>query len=224
MFTFTRSLAMDLTLDDSDPSLNGGGEEEEAITAQKVFEILELAWMNERSAPELLPNQSEILDLMMGQISHMESNMALLDRNDFRSTAHRMELERIRYIIASYLRTRLAKIEMYGESILAEDATRDEDSKYLSEAETAFAKAYLENVNSHFNHILLRHIPESFHDDPKKVKPNLMSTVFVRVNSASASVVINEEDEELEMRAGSQHIVPYKLISDLLRRNKLQLL
>ena len=84
----------------------------------------------------------------------------------------------------------------------------------------------MENMNSHFTQILLRHIPESFHDDPKKrmVKPNLMSTVYVRVNSASASVVINEEDEELEMRAGSQHVVPYKLISDLLRRNKLQLL
>ena len=109
---------------------------------------------------------------------------------------------------------------------MAEDANRDEDSKYLSESETVFAKAYVENMNSHFTQILLRHIPESFHDDPKKrmVKPNLMSTVFVRVNSASASVVINEEDEELEMRAGSQHVVPYKLISDLLRRNKLQLL
>lgn len=152
--------------------------------------------------------------------------MSQLDRNDFRSIAHRMELERIRYIIASYLRIRLAKIEKYGESILAEDEARDEDSKYLSESETVFARAYVENMNAHFNHILLRHIPESFHDDPKKrmVKPNLMSTVFVRVNAASASVVINEEDEELEMRAGSQHVVPYKLISDLLQTNKLQLL
>lgn len=213
----------DITIEDSDHSDNG---DEEAITAQKVFEILELAWLNERSAPELLPHQSEILDLMLGQISHMEANMSQLDRNDFRSIAHRMELERIRYIVASYLRNRLAKIEMYGESILGEDATRNEDSKYLSESETVFAQAYVENMNSHFNHILLRHIPESFHDDPKKrmVKPNLMSTVFVRVNSASASVVINEEDEELEMRAGSQHVVPYKLISDLLRKNKLQLL
>lgn len=163
---------------------------------------------------------------MLGQISHMEANMAQLERNDFRSIAHRMELERIRYIIASYLRHRLAKIEMYGESILAEDATRDEDDKYLSESETVFAQAYVQNMNNHFNHILLRHIPESFHDDPKKrmVKPNLMSTVFVRVKSASTSIVINEEDDELDMRAGSQHVVPYKLVSDLLRANKLQLL
>lgn len=210
-----------ITIEDSDHSEIG---DEEAITAKKVFEILELAWLNEKSAPELLAHQSEILDLMLGQISHMESNMAQLDRNDFRSVAHRMELERIRYIIASYLRHRLAKIELYGESILAEDAARDEESKHLSESETVFAKAYVENMNSHFNHILLRHIPESFHDDPKKVKPNLMSTVFVRVNSASTSIVVNEEDEELEMRAGSQHVVPYKLIADLLRRNKLQLL
>lgn len=211
-----------ISIDDSE----NGDDDGETITAQKVFEVLETAWLNERAAPELLPHQSEILDLMLGQISHMEANMAQLDRNDFRSIAHRMELDRIRYMIASYLRQRLAKIELYGESILAEDANRDEDSKYLSESETTFAQAYVENMNSHFNQILLRHIPESFHDDPKKrmVKPNLMSTVFVRVNAASASVVINEEDEELEMRAGSQHVVPYKLISDLLRRNKLQLI
>lgn len=210
---------------DSDPASDVG--EEEAITAQKVFEILQVAWLNERSSPELMPHQSEILDLMLGQISHMESNMSqLTDRNDFRSIAHRMELERIRYIVASYLRNRLAKIEMYGEAILAEDAARDEDGKYLSEAEHTFAQAYVQNMNAHFSQILLRHIPESFHDDPKRrmVKPNLMSTVFVRVNSSTTSVVINEEDEELEMRAGSQHVVPYKLISDLLRRNKLQLL
>lgn len=212
---------------DSDISLEDSNNSEgEAITAQKVFEILELAWMNERSAPELLPHQSEILDLMLGQISHMESNMSQLDRNDLRGVVHKMELERIRYIVSSYLRTRLAKIERFGEAILAEEEARDEESKHLSESEAVFAKAYVDNMNAHFNQILLRHIPESFHDDPKKrmVKPNLMSTVFVRVNSSSASVVINEEDEELEMRAGSQHVVPYKLISDLLRRNKLQLL
>lgn len=40
-----------ITIEDSDHS------DEEAITAQKVFEILELAWLNERSAPELLPEK-----------------------------------------------------------------------------------------------------------------------------------------------------------------------
>lgn len=40
---------------DSDNSDIG---DEEAITAQKLLEILELAWLNERSAPELLQHQS----------------------------------------------------------------------------------------------------------------------------------------------------------------------
>ena len=61
-------------------------------------------------SPELLPYQGEMLELMLGQIAHMEENMKDLDKNDFRYVVHQMELERIRYIVASYLRSRLQKM------------------------------------------------------------------------------------------------------------------
>lgn len=215
-----------MNLDDSTEIQQLSDDDEEPITAQRVLEILEKSWMNEKFAPEILPHQSDLMDLMLGQISHMEENMGRLDKNDFRSIAHRMELERIRYIVASYLRCRLAKIETYTQLILKEEEGRDADSKYLSEEETKFANEYLQMTESHFNQIVLRHIPESFHDEPKKrmVKPNLMGHVFVRAVESVGAVVVNEDDEEVELKQGSQHIVPYRLVSDLLLKKKVDLI
>ncbi|XP_030565250.1 DNA replication complex GINS protein SLD5 isoform X1 [Drosophila novamexicana] len=71
-------------------------EDAEPITAQKVLEILETAWTNEMCAPELLQHQTDMLELMLSQVAHMEEQMKDLDKNDFRFVVHQMELERIR--------------------------------------------------------------------------------------------------------------------------------
>jgi len=55
----------------------------------------------------------------------MEEQMRDLDKNDFRAVVHSMELERVRYIMASYLRCRLQKIETYTQHILNQEASRD---------------------------------------------------------------------------------------------------
>lgn len=66
---------------------------------------------------------------MLEQIQHMENNMSKLDKQDFRLLAHRMELERIRFIISSYLRLRLEKIELYTQYILKQESERTPDEQ-----------------------------------------------------------------------------------------------
>ena len=177
-------LAYDVDDDDGEDCNEG-----EEITAQKVLEFLETAWTNEICAPEILHHQSDMLELMMGQVAHMEENMKELDKNDFRYVVHQMELERIRYIIASYLRCRLRKIEMYSKHILNEESAREPDEKRLSPEETKFALENYENVEEYFQQVALQYMPnmQRSEADQRVIRPNLMSHVFIKANASGES-------------------------------------
>lgn len=199
---------------------------EEPITAKKVFETLQSTWLNERLSPEILPQQTDMLDLMLGQIAHMEENLKQLDKNDFRLIAHRMELDRIRYIISSYLRARLAKIEAFTAKILIDEEQRTDEQKRLSLEEHRFATEYAAHIKQYYHQIALRHMPINLQEDTAKeiVKPNTMTHVFLKSNVSINSVVIGANEEEVDLVAGSQHIMPYQMAADLVVDGRVQLI
>lgn len=163
-------------------------EEEEQITVEKILINISLARQNERLCPEILPHCTEMVDLMLGQIGHMEHNLSSFDSNDFRTILHKMELERIRYILASYLRCRLKKIEEYTKHILDEEAQRSDIHKRLTPGELKYAKEYHEIVENHLFQVATRHMPANMQqndDQMRVVRPNMMSHVVVKVNSES---------------------------------------
>ena len=85
------------------PSLNSGNgqheTEEEELTADEVLQRLQDAWVNEKFAPELLDPQIEIIDCLMEQISRTEEHLATLDKGNFAIALHKMELQRIRFLV-----------------------------------------------------------------------------------------------------------------------------
>nr|XP_017011407.2 DNA replication complex GINS protein SLD5 [Drosophila takahashii] len=216
---------------ENDVSDEAGLEEEddddmEQITAQKVLEILETAWINEMCAPEILPSQTDMLELMVSQVAHMEEQMRDLDKNDFRAVVHSMELERVRYIMASYLRCRLQKIETFTQHILNQEASRETDDKRLSPEETKFAQEFAANVDEYFHKVATQYMPNQQRGEAEQriVTPNLMSHVFLKANVAVPAVIVGVDDEEVDMAAGSQHIIPYQLVADLIQNNQAQLI
>lgn len=161
---------------------------------------------------------------MLGQLAHMEENLLAIDANDFRRITHRMELERIRFVVTSYLRCRLQKIEDFTQHIINEERNRPADKKRLSEAEMKFAEDYLESIEKHFQQLALRHIPPNQDDISKRIiRPNLMSNVFLKVLKP-CGVVVNTNDEEIDLSENSQHMLPYQLISNLVLKGNVQLL
>lgn len=165
-----------------------------------------------------------MVELMLGQLAHMEENLIAIDANDFRKVTHRMELERIRFIVSSYLRCRLQKIEDFTQHIITEERNRPADKKRLSEAEKSFAEGYFECIESHFKQLALRHIPPNQDDISKRiVRPNLMSNVFLKVLKGSG-VIVNTNEEEVELAENSQHMLPYQLINDLVIKGNVQLI
>ena len=190
----------------------------------QVLENIEKSWLNERSAPDILPYQGEMVDLMLGQLAHMEENLLAIDQNDFRRITHRMELERIRFVVTSYLRCRLQKIEDFTQHIVTEERKRSKQQKRLSDAEIKFAEDYFDSIEKHFQQLALRHFPPNQDDVNKRIiRPNLMSNVFLRVLKP-CGVVVNTNDDEVDLSEGSQHMLPYQLISDSVTKGDVQLI
>lgn len=106
------------------------------------------AWINEKFAPEILPHKNEVVECLLGQISYMEKNLENLGNNDMQKMLHQMELDRLRFIVTSYLRIRLEKIETYVFAILNADEQRigQNIDTYLTDNELQFARGYRDGI------------------------------------------------------------------------------
>ncbi|KAK7866065.1 hypothetical protein R5R35_013564 [Gryllus longicercus] len=204
--------------------------DDETVTVQQVLETLENAWLNEKFSPELLPHQTDIVDCMFEQISGMEENLEKVDQSDIRVEIHRMELDRIRYVLSSFLRTRLEKIEEFCTHIIEEDSTRDPDERYLSPGEKKFAEEFQNNIEQHFERVALRHMPlnvQKYDRQLMKVEPNLKSYVFLRARSTAEGLMLegmDDTDEPLTMVKDSQHMALYSGVASLVKNGTLQLI
>uniref|UniRef100_A0A670Z4C6 GINS complex subunit 4 n=1 Tax=Pseudonaja textilis TaxID=8673 RepID=A0A670Z4C6_PSETE len=158
------------------------------------------AWMNEKFAPELLESKTEIVECVMEQLEHMEDNLKRAKQGDLKISIHRMEVERIRYVLSSYLRCRLQKIEKYFPHVLEKEKTRSEgEPSILSPEEFAFAKEYMANTENHLKNVALRHMPPNLQkvEFLKAVpKPNLDAFVFLRVKERQENIMVEPEYED----------------------------
>lgn len=114
----------------------------------ELINAMEEAWMNEKFAPEVLPHKFELVETILTTVEAMEENISTLENSDFLKSIYQMEVDRLRYLVTSYARTRLGKIEMFAASVLQEDLERAEKrvEAYLTENETEFAKNYIQGT------------------------------------------------------------------------------
>ena len=84
---------------------------EEELTAAEVLQKLEEAWLNEKHSPELQDSKIEIVECLLDQINTMEENLVKLKKGDLRMQLHRMEIQRIKFIVNLYLRLPISQIQ-----------------------------------------------------------------------------------------------------------------
>ena len=213
-----------------DIDVDSDGPTEEALTASEVLKQLEEAWLNEKFAPEILENKSDIVDCILEQIQEMEDNIDRAKNGDFKVSIHRLEINRIRYIVSSYLRTRLHKIEKCAAHLIETEKTGN--SPKLTAEELLFAEEYHSSAETHFKTLALRHMPQNLQSvDPNQtiLKPNLDSYVFLKVNETVEGVMIEEEtadnrEEVIDLEDGDQHIMRYRPISSLVTTSSVTLI
>ncbi|XP_064602083.1 DNA replication complex GINS protein SLD5-like [Liolophura sinensis] len=218
---------------DLDSFQDESDEEMEAMTPAEVLEKMEEAWLNEKFAPELLDSKTELVECMLEQLKEMEENIKRAKKGDFKVSIHRLEIDRIRYILSSYLRRRLEKIEKFTVHTLeAEKDRSSDDNALMSPAEFKFASEYAQNMESHFKKIVLRHLPDNLQAmDPTETapRPNLDSYVFLRVNEKTDGVLVEEEtleagEEIIDLEVADQHLMRYKPVASLVTSGAVSLI
>uniref|UniRef100_A0AAV2MSK5 GINS complex subunit 4 n=1 Tax=Knipowitschia caucasica TaxID=637954 RepID=A0AAV2MSK5_KNICA len=173
---------------------------EDVMTPAELIAKLEEAWLNEKFSPELLENKSEVVECVMEQLTHMEANLQRVKKGDAKASIHRMEIDRIRYVLSSYLRSRLQKIEKYFPHVLEKEKTREMgDSSLLSPEEFAFAKEYYDNTETYLKAVALKRMPPNLQtiDLLKAVpEPCLDSFVFLRVKERQENILVEPETDD----------------------------
>ncbi|GBM65262.1 hypothetical protein AVEN_46103-1 [Araneus ventricosus] len=85
-------------MDPYEDDIPDDNETEEGPTLPEFIEKLEEIWVNEKLAPELLQYEFDVVEIILDQIQHMESNLQKIQKKDFRVVFHEMELDRIKYV------------------------------------------------------------------------------------------------------------------------------
>ncbi|XP_048143220.1 LOW QUALITY PROTEIN: DNA replication complex GINS protein SLD5, partial [Corvus hawaiiensis] len=207
--------------------------EELVLTPAQLIHSLEQAWLNEKFAPELLESKPEVIECVVEQLDHMEANLKRAKRGDLKVSVHHMEVERIRFVLSSYLRCRLVKIEKFFPHILEKEKSRAEgEPSILSPEEFAFAKEYMANTEAYLKNVVLKHMPPNLQKVSllKSVpKPNLDSFVFLRVLERQENILVEPETDEqreyaINLEEGSQHLIRYRTVAPLVASGAVQLI
>ena len=110
-------------MDDDDDSDDDQEEEEENVKVNKTtYASLKRAWLAESNAPILLPFKSKVVRRFSNLIEERDAEIDRCERaaNDggdgtemLLATIGREELNRMKYVLRSYLRTRIEKIQRF---------------------------------------------------------------------------------------------------------------
>ncbi|KAJ1965043.1 GINS complex subunit [Dipsacomyces acuminosporus] len=208
----------------------GETEEEEADEGDEVMEddlsILTRAWINERNAPEILEyegaaieNLFELVDFQTQKIPTQPVAIANILK---------MDVDRIKYLVRSYLRTRLNKIEKFARHYI-EAAMYQER---MSQSELDYAKGFVELEDKHMRRSFLDQLPphlrrldEGNGDGLEMIpKPDLDSAVFCRVRTTVGEFQFEPSEDPIVMKRNNIFITRYSIIRDLVEDGKVELL
>ncbi|KAJ3015166.1 hypothetical protein HKX48_004747 [Thoreauomyces humboldtii] len=217
------------SLGDDDPS-NGYFNDDVKMLTQ--------CWVNERFAPELLNYQDELVNSLMEMLEAQVRAEIVEEKSGdtpdaaFLVVLYQQEMERVKFIIRSYLRTRLSKfmaiqIQRHTLYYLREDDYR----RRLSDEELAFAERFQELVERHLTKSCLGEGLEPWqqqlddqNDETNMVsEPDLEDAVFCRINEDIGYFQLESSDETLMMSKDNIYILRYKSIRRMLEEGKVDL-
>eukprot|EP00033_Pygsuia_biforma_P002714 GCRY01002998.1.p1 GENE.GCRY01002998.1~~GCRY01002998.1.p1 ORF type:complete len:204 (+),score=23.25 GCRY01002998.1:107-718(+) len=199
---------------------------------QEDLELLQQGWINEKCSPEILVYEEGAVENIQALLREKED--AIIENSgdvdgSFASHLMQLEIDRIKFLLRSYLRARLDKITKYSLYVTKNDSTFDR----LSPAEKTFVTKYVEAYSKHFNTSFLSHIPASLRTldtDTEQMKmvptPNLDTFVFFRVleDVGLYQVSYNNMADEVSLSKGDIYIARYLPMRPLLRENKVVLI
>ncbi|KAK4687011.1 GINS complex subunit 4, partial [Tremellales sp. Uapishka_1] len=183
-------------------------------------------WVKERGTVDILSWEGDLIDSLFDKLDQQQSLLNTLradantsEEEHFKLMLVQTEMERIKYLVRSYVRCRLAKIERYSYYITTTPTTHH----LLSGAELSHATRYTELLHTHFKHSVLDSLPEWLQKLDDKYGDGLSMSSLRRDNSGGVSSVpqtgilgsfadVGYSGERAALAKGTTHLVKYKMV------------
>jgi len=207
---------------DHDPDDDDFDDDEEDVTLSLKEQVIYLttAWRNEKLSPEILQYEDDMVEAVKEAIDEREAAIEdaeeeiaanLNGGNKILSASqhwYRKEVERIRYILHSYLRVRIWKIQRFTLYFLSDE----ESWNRLSAAEQQFAAAFSSLGERHFKDCFLRDLPKKYQaidDREMLVVPDLRKFVVFQANEDRDNVMIEGGKHHVNLQKGNIFVASY---------------
>ncbi|GFQ06224.1 DNA replication complex gins protein sld5 [Phtheirospermum japonicum] len=222
----------------------GSAADYESLMSTTDAELLKSAWRNEKAAPEILKYDTDLVQRSRQQIQLMLALKLLSFRfvveemvDEFSQNGvdpltvslYQMDLDRTMFLLRSYLRTRLLKIEKYVFHIqkTAEVWNR------LSEPEQKFAKRCGGDIKNHLEQSVLSKLPDQYQshlrqsaaseDDDMVPEPQLDAYVVCRSKRYLGAFQLDDGGAPVTIEADDLLALPYKSIKPLVESKQIDL-
>jgi len=139
-------------------------DDENTNTNFSLYERLKRAWFDEQNAPILLKFKSNLVERFSNLISSREAEIDVAEKEANESgdgtemllmSIAREELNRAKYVLRSYLRARIKKLQQFPAHYLQKRGEEEEGSNNTaSEKEETFAEGLVEAYDKHAKSIL----------------------------------------------------------------------
>ena len=194
---------------------------------------LENAIKEEFYSPFVLPYKRLLINQIVEKISEKESYLTVELQNkqtSFEFDILTLELDRLKYYLKKYLRTRLAKIEKHIFYIFQNDL-----ASYLSKSEFNFALSYYTLLSKQFSDNFLSKVDEKYGQRlfNQNIMNNSKSTVglsivdspddnrfvFIRFNEAIANMILDRGTTQ-KFQKNDILLVAFKYVKTLVEEEK----
>ncbi|KAM0948452.1 putative DNA replication complex GINS protein SLD5 [Dioscorea sansibarensis] len=216
----------------SEPWSSELGEEDGSIAETTDVELLKRAWRNEKAAPEILQFQAALVLRAREQIQLLEGTVEEFVENgvdDLVVSLYQMDLDRTQFLLRSYLRLRLQKIEKYMIHI-----SKTNLWNRLSEQEQRFAKRCTDIMEKHLEQSVLSRLPYGYQsilkqsisseEDDMVPEPQLDTFVFCKTKNAVGAFQLDDTgDEMVDLVADDLYVLRYKSIKGLVENGQIDL-
>eukprot|EP00899_Mesostigma_viride_P022752 jgi/Mesvir1/3661/Mv14952-RA.1 len=195
--------------------------------------LMKQVFMNEKAAPEILVYQEDLVERIKEYINNQTSVIEDMEKGQHESLqaiVYTMDVERVQYLLRSYLRTRMAKIERYALNILSDRTL----CSRLSEPELAFAKGFVDLMDAHFRSSVLDHLPATSRSLLRQSNtstsedmiptPDLDGFVFCRCKQTIGSVAIDGRGvDTVDLEEGDLYILRYRPVALLISQGLIEM-
>jgi len=165
LFSSTKEIKEnDDDVDDDEMEDEEEDDDENTNTNFSLYERLKRAWFDEQNAPILLKFKSNLVERFSNLISSREAEIDMAEKEANESgdgtemllmSIAREELNRAKYVLRSYLRARIKKLQQFPAHYLQKRGEEEEDSNNTaSEKEETFAEGLVEAYDKHAKSIL----------------------------------------------------------------------